>query len=436
VVIKLTRSIKIVSEKIINTSFIVSHKASTKDFTRKRTLSFQIIFMQILRKTVKSLQVSLNELFMSNHIASVVTSSAYTQARKKFKHTAFIELNDDIVNIFYSDDSGIKKWRNYRCLGADASKVILPLTPDIEVEYGSIAIKNQSMTGRFSQGMFECYYDVLNHMAVKCALAHGLSYEVNLAIEMLDVATRHDLLIYDRGYASYEFLATLTQQQKNFLIRCPVNSFKDAQKLAKDPSKWSCMATLTPCNNQQKNTKEKKLPFEIQVRFIKVILSTGEIEILATSLIDPTITCEEFKWLYGMRWSVETYFSRVKGRLCLENFTGKTVESIKQDFWSTIFISNFETMATGNIHDELNKNKINMQHEKKVNTAVSFNAIKNMAFDIFNNNTNQDESVQKMILLFKSNPILQRPERESPPRQKTSDHRSYNFLRRVKKMIF
>jgi hypothetical protein len=80
--------------------------------------------MQILRKTVKSLQVSLNELLMSNHIASVVTSSAYTQARKKFKHTAFIELNDDIVNIFYSDDSGIKKWRNYRCLGADASKVI------------------------------------------------------------------------------------------------------------------------------------------------------------------------------------------------------------------------------------------------------------------------------------------------------------------------
>lgn len=159
--IKLTQSINLVSEKITNALFIESHKTSAKDFTRKRTLSFQVIFMQILRKTVKSLQVSLNELFMSNHIASVVTSSAYTQARKKFKHTAFIELNDDIVNIFYSDDSGIKKWRNYRCLGVDASKVILPLTPDIEAEYGSIAIKNQSMTGCFSQGMFECYYDVL-----------------------------------------------------------------------------------------------------------------------------------------------------------------------------------------------------------------------------------------------------------------------------------
>ena len=134
--VKLAQSINIVSEKIINASFVESHKARAKDFTRKRTLSFQVVFMQILRKTVKSLQVSLNELFMSNHIASVVTSSAYTQARKKFKHTAFIELNNDIVNIFYSDDSGIKKWRNYRCLGVDASKVILPLTPDIEVEYG------------------------------------------------------------------------------------------------------------------------------------------------------------------------------------------------------------------------------------------------------------------------------------------------------------
>ncbi len=173
--------------------------------------------MQILRKTVKSLQVSLNELFMNNHIALIVSSSAYTQARKKFKHTAFIELNNDIVNISYSDNIGIKRWGNYRCLGVDASKIMLPSTSEIETEYGSIAIKNQSMTGRFSQGMFECYYDVLNNMAVKCVLAHGLSYEVNLAIQMLDVATAQDLLIYDRGYASYEFLATLIQQHKNYV---------------------------------------------------------------------------------------------------------------------------------------------------------------------------------------------------------------------------
>ena len=61
----------------------------------------------------------------------------------------------------------------------------------------------------------------------------------------------------------------------------------------------------------------------------------------------------------------ETYYSRVKGRLCLENFTGKTVESVKQDFWSTIFISNFETLAKEGVEEEMNQTSTEDSHEKK-----------------------------------------------------------------------
>lgn len=433
--LKLSKAINRISSQIIEPLFIQSHKATNKDFSRDRVLTFSVVFMQILRKTVKSLQVSLNELFMNHHIESTVSASAYTQARKKFKHTAFIALNDDIVNIFYSDDN-IKKWRGYRCIGADGSKIILPNGQDIEAEYGSIPIKNQTISSQFSQAMFECYYDVLNHMAVKCNLAHGSSYEVNLAIQMLDDTTEQDLLIYDRGYASYEFLATLTQQHKNYLVRCPISSFKAIQSLVLDPKNWSKVVILKPPSNQKKNIKEKGLPLQIRVRFITVILSTGEIEILATSLMNSDISRDEFRWLYGMRWGVETFYSRVKGRLCLENFTGKTAESVKQDFWSTIFISNFETLAKEGVEEDMNQPTSQSTHEKRVNAAVSFNVIKNMAFEIFTHNTNQEEAVQKMIRLFKTNPVLHRPERESPPRKKTSDLRSYNFLRRVKKMIF
>lgn len=264
--LKLSQAINQVSAQIVEPFFIHTHKTKINDFSRERVLTFPVVFMQILRKTVKSLQVSLNELFMSNHIESTVSASAYTQARKKFKHTAFIALNDDIVNIFYSDDN-IKKWRGYRCIGVDGSKIILPNGHDIEAEYGSINIKNQSMSSQFSQGMFECYYDVLNHMAVKCKLAHGLSYEVNLAIQMLDCTTHKDLLIYDRGYASYEFLATLTQQHKNYIVRCPISSFKAIQSLVSDPENWSKVVTLKPPTNQKKISQKKvcrlKLPCDL-----------------------------------------------------------------------------------------------------------------------------------------------------------------------------
>jgi hypothetical protein len=422
--------------KIINEDFIGTHKSKPNDFTRDRKLTFQIVFMQILRKTVKSLQVSLNELFMNGHIPDLVSASAYTQARSKFKHTAFIELNDDIINIFYSEDEKIKKWNGYRCLAADGSKIILPNTEEIGEEYGLIAVKNKTMNGSFSCSMFECYYDVLNHIAVKSVLAHGLSYEVNLAAQMLCATTEQDLLIYDRAYASYEFLATLTTHKKNYLIRCSNGSFKEAHQLLRDTKNWSNIVTLKVPSSQKKNICEKKLPTEIKVRFISVILSTGEVEILATSIMDKTIEREEFRWLYGVRWGVETFFSVVKGRLCLENFTGKTAEAVKQDFWSTLFISNFETLMTADTETKLNANLNEWQYVKKINTSVSFNTIKNMAFEIFMDKTNATAALEKMVRLFKMNPGLERVGRQGPPRKKTSDLQSHNFQRRVKKHVF
>jgi hypothetical protein len=423
--------------KISTEDFIGRHKTKPNDFTRDRKLPFQVVFMQIFRKTVKSLQVSLNELFMNGHIPDLVSASAYTQARNKFKHTAFIELNDDIINIFYSEDEKIKKWNGYRCLGADGSKIILPTTAEIGEEYGLIAVKNKTMNSYFSCAMFECYYDVLNHIAVKSMLAHGLSYEVNLATQMLlDATTEQDLLIYDRAYASYEFLATLTTHNRNYLIRCSNGSFKEAQQLLRDTKNWSKIVTLKVPSSQKKNISEKRLPPEIKVRFITVILSTGEVEILVTSIMDKAIEREEFRWLYGMRWGVETFFSIVKGRLCLENFTGKTAEAVKQDFWSTLFISNFETLMTADTKTELNANLDEWQYAKKVNTAVSFNTIKNMAFEIFMDKTNGVAALEKMVRLFKMNPGLERVGRQGPPRKKTSDLQSYNFQKRIKKHFF
>ncbi len=434
--IKIFAAIKIVKGKIVNNDFVSAHKCRPDDFTRNRKLTFQIVFMQIFRKTVKSLQVSLNELFMNHYLPTPVSASAYTQARNKFRHTAFIELNDDIIDVFYSVDQDVKKWNGYRCIGADGSKIILPKTPEIAEEFGSITVKNKTMESSYPCAMFECYYDVLNHMAIKSVFSHGLSYEVNLATQMLNATNEKDLLIYDRAYASYEFLATLITQRKNYLIRCPYSSFKEVQLLSKDTRNWSKVVTLKVPSSQKKNIVAKGLPLEIQVRFITVILSTGEVEILVTSIMDKSIERQEFKWLYGMRWGVETYFSIIKGRLCLENFTGKTPEAVKQDFWSTVFISNFETLMTEGAEDEMNADLKDGQYAKKINSSISFNAIKTMAFEIFMDDKDSASSVEKMLLIFKMNPGLERVGREGPPRKKTSDLQSFNFQKRIKKHVF
>jgi IS4 transposase len=71
------------------------------------------------------------------------------------------------------------------------------------------------------------------------------------------------------------------------------------------------------------------LPEEITVRFVRVRLSTDEIEVLVTSLLDEEkYTAQMFKELYHLRWGVECFFGVLKERIKMDNFTGKTVISV------------------------------------------------------------------------------------------------------------
>ena len=80
-----------------------------------------------MRKSIKSLQIVLNELFMDGHIEKTVTNSAFTQARQKLSHTAFLELSKDIVAMQYEEPKDLNLWNGYRLLGVDSSQIILRL---------------------------------------------------------------------------------------------------------------------------------------------------------------------------------------------------------------------------------------------------------------------------------------------------------------------
>lgn len=119
----------------------------------------------------------------------------------------------------------------------------------------------------------------------------------------------------------------------------------------------------------------------------------------------------DFQNIYNLRWGVETFFGKLKGRLALENFTSTSLEAVLQDFWSTIFMSNLETILTEDMQGELNANT-KARLAKTVNKAISFNAIKNMAFEIFSKEQNSDVVLAKLTQLFAMNAIVKRPERK------------------------
>jgi hypothetical protein len=105
-------------------------------------------------------------------------------------------------------------------------------------------------------------------IAGECGKARA--YEVDLARKHLSYAQRHeDLLLCDRHYATGQ--ATLRRQKLNLVIRCPAR-FTVAKPMLQGQGADNRLVTL------------KVNPVEaIRVRFLRVRLSTGEYEILATS---------------------------------------------------------------------------------------------------------------------------------------------------------
>ncbi len=198
----------------------------------------------------------------------------------------------------------------------------------------------------------------------------------------------------------------------------------------------SSVVTLRPHRSKRKQVEEAGLPMEIKVRFVRVLLDTGEVEVLVTTLIDEEkYSAPEFKEIYNMRWGVETYYKTIKERLCLENFTGQSVEAVNQDFYSTIFVSNIESIFTKDVQKELDEKSLNNLHCQQVNKAVSFNAIKNHIIDLFYKERDLSVILKRLDELFKTNTVCKREGRKNP-RHKKSPRKILNYYKRKKKICF
>jgi Transposase DDE domain len=395
-----------------------------------------LVLVLILRKSVKSLQNVVNEAMSWLGVDSV-TASAFSQARYKLKHEAFIELNRKaVVETLYSDGNYRTFW-GFRVLGVDGSKIVLPNTEEVCREFGTIAYSNgktAEIHGERPYALASVLYDVLNRVSLDARLGRADAYEVDLAILHLAHTRPLDLITMDRNYPAYRMLAEFSQRRRDFVIRCSAASFGVARRMLKGQGADSQIVTLTPCAGQARMIRQLGLPESIQVRFVRVLLSTGEWEVLVTSLLDEALyPTEGFGELYHLRWGVETFYGLLKTRLELENFTGNGAEAVKQDFHSTVYLLGLESILTDSAQAQLDAK--DTRHPQKVNRAVSFNAIKNNALDLLMSDLETEPLFRQLTALFLTNPSLERKDRH-PPRKKSSARVLLDFHKRQRRHCY
>jgi hypothetical protein len=368
---------------------------------------------------------------------------AYCKARRKLKHTAFIELNQvAVVDVMYQDDD-YQTFHGFRIIANDGSKIRLPESDDkVVATFGTRAYANgqPGVAGEHAMALSSVYYDVLNNIALDARLFPVATHEVAAAISQLESEplatqfTANDLIVQDRGYHSYRMLAVLCQTKAHFLVRCKRGSgMRVVDDMLRGNGNSDRIETVQLPAHLAARPEYQGLPTSLRLRFVRVVLKDGTIEVLVTNVLKHgTLSRGDLKELYYLRWGIETFYGILKTRLGLENFSGYSVEAIQQDFHAAVLLSGLESILTRDAESTLAKQAGG--HPKKVNKAVSFSAIKERAFELFMSDTiSSDDATEELTRLFLTSPTLIRKDRK-PPRKRHPDNKVLDWYKRKRKI--
>lgn len=431
--------------RIFAPQFCARHRKGPADFTRQRLLTFPVVMLFLLQKTTRSVQRHLHSFLQQlwpHHPDGLVTPGGWTQARAKLSHTAFIELNQEVLLPgFYAPEQAAHRrlWRGHRLLGCDGSLLRLPTHPQIIETFGALAVANHlGDTGtRYTPARLSVLYDLLNHLGLDARLAPVTVGEVDLVTAQLARVEKGDVLIWDRGFTGFVLLAQVRARGAHFVGRCSRSSFAAAQELFRaDRAGASRLVQLVVASDQRAGLKTQGLPEALTVRLVSVRLSTGELEVLVTSLLEEALyPTEEFLAVYHWRWQHETYHQLLKGRLDLENWSGQTVEAVHQDVQAAVLVSNVETLLSQEAQEALSAGDAGRQHPAQVNRAVSYHALKERLLDLLWSQRPLAEVLEEMQRWMQHTPVSVRPKRQVP-RRAPSFHRSYHHQRHLRKSVF
>jgi len=338
-----------------------------------------------------SLQSELNQFFQVKDNQKVptlkVTASAFCKARKKFSETAFIELNQ-CVNAVFHEQADLQKWHGFRVLAVDGSKYHLPDSEEIHKAFGG---QSNQHTDEVPMALGSCLHDVFHGVVLDARLQPYRSNERTLAYQHLDFTQAGDLVLYDRGYPAFWLFAAHHFHKRDFCMRVKA-SFNRATKDFVRSGKKQDIVTLTPRDDMIKACQEKGLPFDaMEVRLLRVKTVKGEY-VLITSLLDKRrYPIKAFKELYHLRWQIEEGYKKQKSWMEIENFTGKSVLAVKQDFYARVLSQTLTAISIHAAQVYLKPGITKRCHAYKTNFAQALSSMKNTLIHLLFGTINEQE---------------------------------------------
>jgi len=356
----------------------------------------------MLSMVKESSQNALERYFNKIGEDTYMSQQAFSLARQKIKWEAFLHLFVFTVNThyrLYKDE--LKRWKGFRIFGVDGSKLSLPNDAPLREYFGTSGAGNTSPTAQGS-----VLYDILNDIVADARIEPMSTDERTMALMHIHQLTGiesfeewKELILFDRGYPSFELIKELLEAKIHFVMRVR--------------TKFSVAMDELSLGDHSIELEQGGV--KIPLRVVKFRLDSGEEETLITSLLDNKIGIKAFKALYFKRWLIETKYDQVKNKLEIENFSGRLVDNIRQDFYATMVLANLATDFINEAQEMVEDNQKGKEnkYDYKVNINHTIGVLKDRFIQAIceENDKKRMKLFDEVIELLKNKIIPIRPNR-------------------------
>ena len=336
-----------------------------KDFTRKRKLPFEKILSLLVKMGGHSLRDEMLDCLNFEEMPASV--SALVQQRRKILPEAL----EYLFHKFTATCEKPKLYKGYRLLAVDGSDLQFTANPNDPLSYFS-GVNGQKP---YSFLHLNALYDLNSNLYLDTIVQKRRAANENAAlVSMVDRSEIQEpvILTADRGYESYNTLEHIARKGWKYLIRLR-ESKGIISSLSLPDGEFDIPVQLFLTRKQSKRLKElqKECPgkyrflpinvnfdylpwgadgfYPLSFRIVRFKISDDSTETLITNLDRNSFPADEVKYLYRLRWGIETSFRQLKYTIGLSLFQSKKVEYITQEIFARLTMYNFCELITSHV---------------------------------------------------------------------------------------
>jgi len=281
------------------------------------------------------------------------SASAYCRARGRLPTALFERLFDCVSYGLYDERQATGRWHGHRVWTIDGSSFSMADEAELQDYFGQPGAQK---TG--------CGFPVAHLLALfhagagflqRTILAPLRTHDMANAARMLPELDEGDVLVADRGFASFAHLALISQGKRHAVFRChqkQIVNFRPHRKHKTSPddppglptSRW--LKRLGKRDQLVEYVKQQKpewmsqeefdgLPQTVVVRELRVKIRVDcrvKTITIVTTLLDPErYPARDIAELYRQRWQIELNFRHLKTTMKMEVLHCKTIAGIQKE---------------------------------------------------------------------------------------------------------